>query len=224
MKRQVLIALIATSFTLGACTTLDPYTGEKKISKATTGAAIGALTGALLGNVTSRDKDRRERQKRTLIGAGIGALAGGAVGNYMDRQEMELRQQLEGTGVSVIRDGDNLVLNMPGNLTFAVNNDTVAPNFYEVLNSVGLVLKKYEKTAIEIAGHTDSTGTNQLNQSLSERRARSVGAYLQSQGIPNVRIQTVGFGESRPIADNTSSGGRAANRRVELTLIPLTQG
>ena len=217
------ISLLAASVALTGCTTLDPYTREEKTSSATKGAIIGAVAGAIIGNVTARDKDRRDRQKQTLIMAGVGALAGGAVGNYMDQQELELRKQLEGTGVSVIRDGDNLILNMPSNVTFDVDRSEVKPDFYETLRSVGLVLKKYDKTIIEVAGHTDSTGSESYNQALSERRAYSVARYLESQGIASMRIETIGFGELRPIADNSTEGGRALNRRVELTLIPITQ-
>ena len=223
MLRGIAISLLAASVALTGCTTLDPYTREEKTSSATKGAIIGAVAGAIIGNVTARDKDRRDRQKQTLIMAGVGALAGGAVGNYMDQQELELRKQLEGTGVSVIRDGDNLILNMPSNVTFDVDRSEVKPDFYETLRSVGLVLKKYDKTIIEVAGHTDSTGSESYNQALSERRAYSVARYLESQGIASMRIETIGFGELRPIADNSTEGGRALNRRVELTLIPITQ-
>jgi len=200
------------------CTTLDPYTGEQKTSRATQGALIGAAAGAVIGGVTGS----RDRTKRAMIGAGIGALGGAAVGNYMDQQEAELRQQLEGTGVSVTRDGDNLILNMPGNVTFDVNRDEVKAQFYDVLNSVALVLKKYDKTAIEVAGHTDSTGTVELNMALSQRRADSVAGYLMGQDVQSVRISTIGFGPHRPVADNNTAQGRTLNRRVELTLIPLT--
>ena len=188
------------------CTTLDPYTREEKTSSATKGALIGAAAGVVAG----------------LIGAGVGALAGGAIGNYMDRQEAELRAQLEQTGVSVTRIGDQITLNMPGNITFATNSSDISPAFYDVLGSVALVLNKYEKTIIEVAGHTDSDGSVEYNQALSERRANSVAAYLRGQGIMNQRIITVGQGELRPIADNSTAAGKQANRRVELTLVPLT--
>lgn len=211
------LALLATG-----CTTLDPYTREEQTSKATKGALIGAGIGAVVGLVSG--DDAVERRQRALIGAGIGALAGGAVGNYMDRQEAELRAQLEGTGVSVTRIGDNITLNMPGNVTFATDSSDLKPAFFDVLNSVGLVLDKYEKTVIEVAGHTDSTGSDAYNQALSERRAESVARYLQSQGVSSQRIITVGMGERRPVADNSTAEGRQANRRVELTLVPVTAG
>jgi outer membrane protein OmpA-like peptidoglycan-associated protein len=141
----------------------------------------------------------------------------------MDNQEMVLRKQLEGTGVSVTRSGDNITLNMPGNVTFATNSSDLRPEFFGVLDSVGLVLKEYDKTVIEVAGHTDSTGTEQYNQDLSERRAGTVASYLVNRGVLEMRVITVGLGESRPVADNTTEAGRAANRRVELTLVPVTQ-
>ena len=152
----------------------------------------------------------------------LGALAGGLAGNYMDQEEAKLRQKLQGTGVSVTRVGDQIILNMPGNVTFATNSTDIQSNFYGVLDSVSLVLKEYEKTVIEVAGHTDNRGSDAYNQSLSERRAVSVGQYLGSQGIQQMRLITVGYGESRPIADNASSAGRQQNRRVELTLAPIT--
>lgn len=218
MKKSLLVIALAGVVGLTGCTTLDPYTGEQRTSRATQGALIGAAAGAVIGNVTGS----RDRTKRAMIGAGIGALAGAAVGNYMDQQEAELRRELQGTGVSVTRDGDNLILNMPGNITFDVNRDEVKSEFYPVLNSVAKVLKKYDKTAIEVAGHTDSTGTVEHNMALSLRRADSVAGYLLGQGIQSVRIATIGFGPHRPIADNSTAQGRSLNRRVELTLIPLT--
>lgn len=205
---------------LMSCTTLDPYTREEKVSNASKGAAIGALSGAAVGLITGDDS--AERKKNALILAGVGGLAGGAVGYYMDQQEMKLRQQLEGTGVSVTRMGENITLNMPGNVTFAVDSGDINSNFYPVLDSVGIVLKEFDKTFVEVAGHTDSTGAAQYNQTLSERRAQSVAAYLQSRPIRADRLVTVGAGENRPIASNDTPDGRAANRRVEITIVPVT--
>jgi outer membrane protein OmpA-like peptidoglycan-associated protein len=205
-----------------ACTTLDPYTREEKTSQATKGAIIGAVSGAVVGLITGDDS--LERRQRALLGAGVGALAGGAIGNYQDRQQAKLRAELEGTGVSVTRIGDNITLNMPGNITFATNSSDLNASFYEVLKSVGTVVNEFNKTIIEVAGHTDSTGSDQYNQSLSERRAGSVASYLQAQGVLSQRIITVGVGEQRPVADNATAEGRQLNRRVELTLVPLTAG
>jgi outer membrane protein OmpA-like peptidoglycan-associated protein len=181
---------------------------------------LGAAAGAVAGLVTGDSS--MERKKRMLVGAGIGALAGGGVGAYMDRQEAQLRAELERTGVSVTRVGDNITLNMPGNITFATNSADLNAGFFEVLNSVSLVVNEYEQTVIEVAGHTDSTGSDAYNQQLSERRAASVASYLRTRNVLGDRIIEVGMGETRPIADNATDSGRQANRRVELTLVPLT--
>lgn len=199
------------------CTT-DPFTGEKKVSKTAIGGLLGAAAGAGIGALANK----RNRAKGALIGAGIGTVAGGAVGAYMDVQESKLREQLAGTGVSVTRQGDEIVLNMPGNVTFATDQAEIRSDFYGVLNSVGLVLKEYEKTIIEVTGHTDSTGSDEYNQTLSQRRATNVGNYLVGQGILNQRVLAQGFGETMPIGDNSTPAGRQQNRRVELRLVPLT--
>jgi outer membrane protein OmpA-like peptidoglycan-associated protein len=216
------VALAVTTALLAGCYTTDPYTGNRQVSRTSAGAGIGALAGAVAGMLTGGDA--RQHRKNALIGAGIGALAGGAVGNYMDRQEAKLRTQLQGTGVSVVRNGNNITLKMPGNITFRTDSADVQPNFYNVLNSVALVLKQYDKTILEVAGHTDNTGSPQYNQALSERRAATVAQYLESQGINSQRVMTVGAGENHPIASNATPEGRQANRRVELTLEPITQG
>jgi outer membrane protein OmpA-like peptidoglycan-associated protein len=208
------------SLGLAACTT-NPYTGEEEASNKAKGAAIGAAAGAVIGVLSGADAD--ERRKNALIGAGVGALAGTAVGAYMDAQEAKLREQLRNTGVSVTRLGDDIVLNMPGNVTFDVNQSEVKGNFYEVLNSVGLVLKEFDKTLIDVNGHTDSTGTVEYNMGLSNRRAASVAAYLEAQGVAPTRLFTQGFGPHYPVADNATPEGRQLNRRVELILKPLTQ-
>ena len=217
---KVIVATAALTVFVGGCQTLDPYTQESKTSNATRGAAIGAIAGAVVG-LASGD-DAVERRQRAMLGAGIGALAGGAVGYYMDRQEAELRAELQGTGVSVYRDGDNITLNMPGNVTFATNSADLSPAFFDVLTSVSKVLSKYDQTVVEVAGHTDSTGTDSYNQALSERRSSSVAQYLQTQDVDPARMITVGMGESMPVADNGTSSGRQLNRRVEITMVPLT--
>ena len=218
-NKLILVATTAMVFVTG-CETLDPYTREEKTSQATKGALIGAGIGAVVGLMSG--DDAVERRQRALIGAGVGALAGGAIGAYQDRQEAELRAELEGTGVSVTRIGDNITLNMPGNITFATDSSDLSPAFFDVLNSVGKVLTEFDQTVVEVAGHTDSTGSDAYNQGLSERRASSVATYLRSQGIMTDRLITIGMGESRPIADNSTSAGRQANRRVEITLVPIT--
>ena len=166
--------------------------------------------------------DSVERRQRALIGAGVGALAGGAIGYYMDRQEQKLREELAGTGVSVHRDGDNITLNMPGNVTFATNSSDLNAEFFGVLTSVSKVMTEFDQTVVEVAGHTDSTGTDAYNQGLSERRAGSVAEYLRRQGVMSQRLITVGLGEAMPVADNSSASGRQLNRRVEITMVPLT--
>lgn len=205
---------------LTACTTVNPYSGEKQPSKLAIGAGIGAASGAVIGLLTSNNKNR---QRSVLLGAGIGALAGGSVGYYMDVQEAKLRQRLQGTGVSVTRVGNQIVLNMPGNVTFDTNSADINAGFYEVLNSVAIVLKAYEKTTIDVIGHTDSVGSANYNQQLSERRARSVAEYLASQQIMAERLLAVGRGESQPITSNSTPEGRSRNRRVEIQIVPLTQ-
>jgi len=211
---------VMTVLLASACTTLDPYTREEKTSNAAKGAAIGAAAGAVAGLISGDDSS--ERKKRALIGAGLGALAGGAVGNYMDRQELELRKQLEATGVSVTRIGDNITLNMPGNVTFAFDSGDISASFYPVLDSVALVLEKYDQTFVEVAGHTDNKGTEIYNQALSERRAASVVSYLVSRDVRSDRFIPVGAGELRPVASNDTEAGRQLNRRVEITIVPLT--
>lgn len=214
--KKIVIGALAASMLVGACTT-DPYTGQQKVSNAAAGAGLGALAGAGLG-LLAGGNDRRN----ALIGAGVGALAGGLAGGYMDRQESELRQQLQGTGVSVTRAGDQIILNMPSNITFATDQDAVKSAFYPTLNSVALVLQKYKQTTVDVFGFTDSTGSAQHNFDLSQRRALSVANYLEGQGVDARRFAVTGFGAERPIASNATPEGRAQNRRVEIQLSPLT--
>lgn len=216
---RILPAIMVMALALTACETLDPYTGEKKVSNATKGAAIGAAAGAVVGAISGDNS--RERRQRALIGAGVGGLAGGAVGVYMDNQEAELRRELEGTGVSVTRIGDEITLNMPSNITFAFGSADLDARFFPVLDSVSKVVKKYNQTLIEVAGHTDSVGSFDSNQSLSERRANTVAQYMVSKGIVRDRTIVVGAGENMPVADNNTAEGRALNRRVELSLLPI---
>lgn len=211
---------VGLSVGLTACTTLDPYTREEQASRAQRNAAIGAASGAVAGLITGDSS--MERKKRALVGAGLGALAGAAVGNYMDRQEAALREELERTGVSVTRDGDNITLNMPGNVTFATDSADLNAGFYDVLNSVSLVLDEFDQTVIEVAGHTDSRGSDAYNERLSERRSASVASYLATRDVSRERMIEIGMGEQYPIATNETAAGREQNRRVELTLVPLT--
>lgn len=209
-----LAAMMATT----ACTT-DPNTGQRQISKAAIGGIGGALGGYLLGDLVGGRSDRTEK----ILGAGIGAIAGAGVGSYMDAQERKLREQTAGSGVDVIRDGDNLLLRMPSGITFAYDRSDVQPQFQPTLNEVASVLAQYPMTYIDVLGHTDSDGADAYNQTLSERRASAVATYLSSHGVQSARIGTRGYGETQPIASNTTEEGKALNRRVEIKIAPVTQ-
>lgn len=217
MNKQI-VALVAAA-ALAACTT-DPFTGESQLSNTAGGAMLGAGAGALVGLAVGGTGVAQ--RNAALIGAGVGALAGGAIGAYMDKQEAELRAQLQGTGVSVTRNGDYIILNMPSNITFPSDQASVSTQFYPTLNSVALVLNKYDRTLVDVYGHTDSTGNDAHNLDLSQRRALAVATYLDAQGIDNRRFSVIGYGETRPIATNATAEGRAQNRRVEIELLPLT--
>lgn len=221
MKRGALI-LAATLAVASCSSTTDPLTGRPQVNNTAAGAGIGAAVGALGGFLIARDKSGSDQRRAALIGAGVGALVGGGVGNYMDRQEQELRQQLINSGVSVSRNGNEIILNMPSNVTFATDQDQLNAQFYPVLNSVAIILNKYPRTLLDVDGHTDNVGDAAYNQGLSERRAVSVARYLNSQQVDSRRLRIIGYGETRPIADNASSSGRAANRRVEIRIVPLT--
>ncbi len=209
-----LVAMLATT----ACTT-DPNTGQRQISKAAIGGIGGALGGYLLGDLVGGRRDRTEK----ILGAGIGAVAGAGIGAYMDAQERKLREETAGSGVDVIRDGDNLVLRMPSGITFNYDSAAVQPQFQPTLNDVSSVLAQYPKTYIDVYGHTDSDGTDAYNQALSERRAQSVADYLTTHGVQSARMATRGFGETQPIASNTTEQGKASNRRVEIKIAPITE-
>ncbi|MDQ0318381.1 outer membrane protein OmpA-like peptidoglycan-associated protein [Pararhizobium capsulatum DSM 1112] len=221
MIKKTAIAAIAAVY-LSGCTTTDPYTGEQKMSNTAGGALIGAGLGVATGLLVGGSA--RGRRDAALVGAGIGALGGGLIGNYMDSQESELRAQLQGTGVSVTRAGDRIILNMPSNITFATDQDQVIPGFYSTLNSVAIVLRKFNKTLVDVDGHTDSTGNPSYNQGLSERRAASVANYLATQGVDQRRMSAIGYGQDRPVASNASEAGRAQNRRVEISIAPIREG
>ena len=210
MKKVFAVGLITASLVAGGCAT-SPNNTQK-------GAGIGAVVGALLGKATG-DNDK----SRYAWGAAVGAIAGGAIGNYMDKQEEELRNELSDTGVQVVREGDNLRLIMPGDITFATDSSTISPNFNPVLQDVANVVNNYEKTVLMIKGHTDDTGSEQYNQALSERRASAVKNVLTNYSVNPTRITTVGMGEYAPKVPNSSAANRSMNRRVELEIQPLTQ-
>ncbi len=211
---------LAGTLLLGGCAsytgqTNDPNDPNRTRNAALIGAGIGAVAGLLSGNSAT------ERRQHAMIGAGIGGLAGGAVGAYQDRQEAELRRQTAGTGVDVTRDGDTIKLNLPDGVTFDFNRVELKPQFFPALNNIASTLREYNQTIVEVSGHTDSIGTDAVNQRISEQRAQNVSSYLIGQGLQRERFETVGFGKRYPIADNATDQGRALNRRVEIRIIPL---
>lgn len=210
MKKTLIAGVVAMTVGIAGCAN-DPSNTQK-------GAALGAVVGALLGKATG-DNDK----SRYAWGAAVGAIAGGAIGKYMDRQEEALRDELADTGIEVVREGDNLKLIMPGDITFATDSASIASQFNPILNDVATVVNEYEKTVLLIKGHTDDTGSEQYNQSLSERRAQSVKNLLTSYSVNSKRISTVGMGEYQPKVPNTSAQNRQQNRRVELEIQPLTK-
>ncbi len=209
-----LAALLATT----ACTT-DPVTGERHLSKTAIGGIGGALGGYLIGDLVGGRDDRTAK----IVGAGIGGIAGVGIGSYMDQQERDLRARTAGTDVRVIRQGNDLILNIPSGINFAYDSAAVEPQFRRTLDQVGQVLHQYDRTYVDIYGHTDSTGSDAYNQDLSERRAVSVADYLVTRGVQAARIGTRGFGETQPIASNDTEQGRAANRRVEIKIVPIPE-
>lgn len=220
MKNQwpVRLATVALALAVAACT-IDPYTGEKKTSNTAKGAGLGALAGAAIGAATAgKDKNKAIKQ-----GALAGAAVGAGAGYYMDTQEAKLRQRLEATGVRVERIGDTIKLIMPGNITFDSSSSSLKPSFTDVLNSVVEVVREFDKTLLQINGYTDSTGSYEYNQQLSEQRAQSVARHFLNNGIAASRVRTTGMGPRDPIASNDSAAGRSQNRRVELSLIPTGQ-
>jgi outer membrane protein OmpA-like peptidoglycan-associated protein len=218
-SRLAVTGVAMAALALSGCVT-DPETGNRTISKAAIGGVGGALGGYLLGDLLGGRNDRTEK----IVGAGIGAIAGAGVGAYMDAQERKLRAQTAGTGIDVVRQGDELLLRMPSGITFATNQSAIQPQFQTTLDQVASTLAEYPKTMIDVLGHTDSDGTEAYNQTLSERRAQSVSAYLASHGVASVRMATIGYGETRPIASNETVDGKAQNRRVEIKIVPAVEG
>lgn len=219
MKNKFFAAAALTALvTTTACTT-DPDTGQRRLSPTAIGGIGGALGGYVLGDLVGGRNDRTAK----ILGAGIGGLAGAGIGAYMDRQERELRARTQGTDVQVVREGDNLLLNIPSGITFAYNSATVQPQFQRTLDQVAQTLAQYNQTYIDVYGFTDSTGSDAYNQQLSERRATAVADYLASRGVQPARIGTRGFGESNPVASNETEAGRAANRRVEIKIVPINE-
>ena len=221
-KTVRMIAPLAAAALLVGCTTTNPNTGETQRSQTGTGAAIGAVVGAAAGALSGDGST--SRRDRALIGAAVGAAAGGGIGAYMDKQEEELRQSMEGTGIGVERQGNDIILNMPSSVTFGFDSSDLTMQARNALNDVSSVLTQYPETRVNIAGHTDSTGDAGYNQQLSERRAQAVGNYLSQSGVASNRLYMNGYGENQPVASNETEAGRAQNRRVEITLTPTSQG
>lgn len=217
--RFALPAVIAASLALSACATTDPGT-TGAVSNTTGGVIVGAASGAAVGGLVGVASGADPRVA-ALVGAGIGAIAGGTVGSYMDQQEAELRAQLRSTGVSVSRVGNQILLNMPANITFAVDQANVQPQFLGTLEAVAVVLKKYGKTIIDVYGYTDASGPESYNQQLSQRRAVAVATRLANEGVDQRRFYIEGRGEADPVASNGTELGRAQNRRVEIQISPL---
>ena len=218
MKNAILIASLSSALVLGGCVT-NPETGEKRISRAGGTAAAGAGAGALLGALLGGRNNRAE----VLIGAGLGAIAGGAVGGYMDTQERELRERTAGTGIEVVRQGEEIAIKLPSGIAFDTAQAIVRPDMRPALDEVAKTLATYQSTFIDVTGHTDSTGGDAINQPLSERRASAVADYLQYRSVQRARMATKGYGAQFPVASNDSETGRAQNRRVEIRLSPVTQ-
>jgi outer membrane protein OmpA-like peptidoglycan-associated protein len=218
--RSGFVALLAAgSVALAGCAAMEDMATSPDKEKTRKGAGYGAAAGAVIGLLTGGN----DKFEAAMIGAAAGALAGGSVGYYMDRQEAKLREQMAGTGVDVVRNGDNITLDIPGGVTFAFDSANLNSQFYPVLDRVASTLGEYNKTVIEVAGHTDSVGSASYNQQLSEKRADSVAAYLGSRGIDRARMVTIGAGKDHPVASNSTEDGRAQNRRVEITIVPVTQ-
>jgi len=213
--RPMMACTLVGALLLQGCTSIDPYTGQSRINKASTATAIGAVGGAVAGVLIG------DSTKGALIGASVGSLAGLGIGAYMDKQEAELREQLTSTGVQVVRNGDNINLVMPGNITFRTGSADINSGFYPVLNSVAIVINRFDRTMVEISGYTDNTGPLQRNTELSLQRADSVAGYLRSQNVTAQRMRTGGYGPQYPIASNDTDSGRLANRRVEIRLVPM---
>ncbi|KID04645.1 MAG: OmpA family lipoprotein [Hafnia alvei] len=216
-SRFCIAGAVCAALLLSGCTT-NPYTGESEAGKSGVGAGLGALVGAGVGVLSS---SKHDRGKGALIGAAAGAALGGGAGYYMDVQESKLRDKMRGTGVSVTRQGDNIVLNMPNNVTFDSSSSTLKPAGANTLTGVAMVLKEYPKTAVNVVGYTDSTGSKDLNMRLSQQRADSVASSLIVQGVEASRVRTQGMGPANPIASNSTTEGKAQNRRVEITLSPM---
>ena len=210
MKKSI-SALILVAFLTG-CARQSATTGEEETSRSTIGALSGAVAGALAGAATGK-------KNAAIFGAVGGAAIGGGIGYYFDQQEAALREELLNSGVQVRRVGENeLQLIMARGIGFETGSYNLSASIFSTLNGVAKILNEYPKSSLLIIGHTDSVGSSESNLTLSERRAESVGNYLIRQNVKSGRLTTKGYGERRPIADNNTAAGRAANRRVEISI------
>ena len=218
-RKMGLLIAIAASVSLAGCAAMEDFATSPDKAKTRSGAGYGAAAGAVVGLLTAGNNPF----KSAMIGAAAGALVGGAVGSYMDKQEAALRKQMAGTGAEVVRWGDNLTINMPGGVTFATDSADLNPQFHAALDKIAATLVDYNQTVVQVAGHTDSTGSHAYNMQLSQKRADSVKTYLTGRGVTAQRLQAVGAGPDHPVADNATPEGRAQNRRVEITIVPVTE-
>ncbi len=222
MRISRLLTPLAAAILLAGCATSDPYGGQTQRSSTAMGTGIGAAIGAAAGALSGDGST--SRRDRALIGAAVGAAAGAGMGAYMDRQEQQLRDNLQGSRIEIDRRGDDIVLNMPSSVTFGFDSAELTADARSALNEVANVLTQYTDTRVNIAGHTDSTGDASYNQRLSERRAQAVGNSLSQNGVSSMRLNTMGYGANQPVASNATEQGRAQNRRVEITLTPTGNG
>ncbi|EMD82358.1 OmpA family protein [Pacificimonas flava] len=213
-----LLMAATASFALTACVT-DPVTGERRVNQAVYTGALGAGVGAGLGAILGGKSNRTE----VLVGTGIGAVAGSAVGVYLENQKKKMEEATQGTGIEVTNTGDSLLLNIPSQVTFSSGSYTITPEFRPTLDKVAGVLTEYDRSFVDVYGHTDSDGSDAFNQRLSEQRAESVANYLVQDGVLRQRIATRGFGETQPVASNDTASGKAQNRRVEIKVVPVTE-
>jgi outer membrane protein OmpA-like peptidoglycan-associated protein len=221
-SRRLIIAATALAM-LSGCASQNPYDNQGQaqnsggVSKTAKYGGLGALAGALAGAAI----DHNNRGKGALIGAAVVGAASAGYGYYADKQEAALRASMANTGVEVQRQGDQIKLIMPGNITFATDSSAIASSFYSPLNNLAGSLKQFNQNNIEIIGYTDSTGSRQHNMDLSLQRAQSVSTYLTSQGVDSSHLSVRGAGPDQPIASNADANGRAQNRRVEVNLKPI---
>jgi len=222
MKKSIIMAIVGlAALVVAGCQTANPYTGQPQTSHTTRGALFGALGGAAIGALTNTSSGE-QAAKNALIGAGIGALAGGAIGNYMDQQEAMLRSRLQATGVGIRRVGNDIVLVMPGDITFDLGSDQIRSEFYPVLTDVAFVLNEFNQSYVQVSGFTDTSGSFEYNMELSQRRANNVANFLISQQVYPQRLIVQGFGETNLAVPTRDGVQEPRNRRVEIRIVPLT--